>query len=92
MGFASIGRELRGEEADARQVRLCQMSIKAQCFGPMLHERRRKRSPEALPPAGPDLLDADVEVLADHVTRFSLAGIAEVRRGNARDEHPGGVR
>lgn len=86
-GFSSIVRELLGKGASGKKVRLCQMSIKAQCFGPMLRERRRRRAPQALHPPGPDPLGLDVEALADHVTRFSLAGIREVRRQAGRHQH-----
>ena len=83
-GFFSIIRELLGEKATEQEVRLCQMSVKAQCFGPMLRGRRRKMSPRGPHPPGPPPLEMDVEALADHVTRFSLAGIREIRRNRAR--------
>ena len=79
-GFLSIIRELLGEEAAEEQVQLCLMSIRAQCFGPLLWERHRKMdaSTRKLPGPGPDL--GDVGALAEHVTRFSLAGVREIRR------------
>jgi AcrR family transcriptional regulator len=77
--FNSIVREMLGEEATEEHVRLCSMSIRAQCFGPLLGERRRKRSPPGPSPPGPEPIPENVETLADHVTRFSLAGIHEVR-------------
>lgn len=79
-GFTYIIRELLGEEATEEQVQLCQMSIKAQCFGPLLWERRRKLGPSAQHLPGPEPIPEEVETLADHVTRFSLAGIREIRR------------
>lgn len=79
-GLEALIRELLGPAASEQQIRLCQMSIRAQCFGPLLRERRRKRAlPGRLPP-GPEPLQDDVEELADHVTRFSLAGIRELRQ------------
>ena len=70
-----------GPKATERQVRLCGMSIKAQCFGPLLRERRRKASPGRPRPPVPPLLELDVAVLADHVTRFSgQAGKPQPRR------------
>jgi hypothetical protein len=55
------------------------MSIRAQCFGPLMRERRRKiASPDPLPTSSEWNLD-DLETLVDHVTRFSLAGIREIR-------------
>jgi AcrR family transcriptional regulator len=78
-GFAAIVRELLGKQPAEQQVRLCLMSIRAQCFGPLMRERRRKiASPDPLPTSSEWSLD-DLETLVDHVTRFSLAGIREVR-------------
>jgi AcrR family transcriptional regulator len=78
-GFSKIVREILGERADEQLVRLCQMSVKSQCFGPLLRERRRRMSPRAGHPPG-EQLEVGVDKLADHVTRFSLAGIRELRR------------
>jgi len=77
--LTSLVRELLGEAASEQQVRLCQMSIKAQCFGPLLRERRRKMAAPGLAPPAPEPLRDDVETLAEHVTRFSLAGIQAIR-------------
>lgn len=79
-GLISVVRELLGEEASEGQVQLCLMSIRAQCFGPLLRERHRKMdaSTRQLPGPGPDM--EDVGALAEHVTRFSLAGVREIRR------------
>ncbi len=81
-GFSSLVRELLGKKANEQDVRLCQLSIKAQCFGPLLRERQRRISPQAPhPPSFP--LEVSVEARADHVTRFSLAGIRGIRRSRA---------
>lgn len=78
-GLAAIIRELLGKQPPEQQVRLCIMSIHAQCFGPLMRERRRKIvSPDPLPASSEWNLD-DLETLVDHVTRFSLAGIREIR-------------
>jgi len=79
-GLTSLIRELLGEKATEQQIRLCQMSIKAQCFGPLLRERRRKMSSHGPPVPCPEPLVEDVATLADHVTRFSLAGIRDLRQ------------
>jgi AcrR family transcriptional regulator len=78
-GLGSVVRELLGDRATEESVRLCLMSIRAQCFGPLIRERRRKMAPGSplLPVSEP--IQEDVELLADHVTRFSLAGMREVR-------------
>lgn len=78
-GFTLIIRELLGPEATEQQVLLCLMSIRAQCFGPLMRERRRKLDAPGLPLPTSDPVMGDVETLADHVTRFSLAGIRAVR-------------
>jgi hypothetical protein len=75
----SIVRELLREGASEPQVSLCVMSLVGQCFGPMLHLRRAKTAPGVPRPAGLPL-PFDVAELADHVTRFSLAGIQGIRR------------
>jgi len=80
----SIIEELLGNAAGDRQVRLCEMSIIGQCFGPMLRLRHARRAPD-VPTPGPILFDFTVEELADHFLRFSLAGIRGIR-GEARGE------
>lgn len=76
--FTTLIRELLGPEATEQEVWLCLMSIHAQCFGPLMHKRRHKKgSAEALPPAL-DSITEDVQMLSDHVTRFSLAGLRAV--------------
>lgn len=84
--FVAMVRELLGEKVTEQQVRLCHMSIMAQCFGPLLRERRRKKSSRGSHARGHEPLGADVKTLADHVTRFSLAGIREISQGGSR--HP----
>ena len=77
--LAAIVRELLGYNASELQVRLCQMSIMAQCLHPMMRHRFHKlfagRTRERLP------LSTRIEIIADHIIRFSLAGIHEIRRG-----------
>ena len=70
--------ELLGRDAQEHEVRLCAMSIRAQCFGPLLHARRRKNE-QGIPICDLEPLLSDVEQLAEHVTRFSLAGIRALR-------------
>jgi AcrR family transcriptional regulator len=76
-GLEELVRELIGPGASAEEIRLCQMSVRAQCFDIMIH---RQRPPLA---RGPDPLPAqplDVNVVADHIARFSLAGIRDMRQ------------
>ncbi|MBN1422378.1 MAG: CerR family C-terminal domain-containing protein [Planctomycetes bacterium] len=74
----SIVEELLGEGADDRLVHLCEMSVMGQCFGPVLRLRRARMAPD-VPSPGPLPFDLGVEELADHVLRFSLAGIRGIR-------------
>jgi len=68
-----IIRELLGPGAADRQVALCAMSIVHQCFA---YSHRRCKHPAGLQLAEvEDIADA----VADHITVFSLAGIAAVR-------------
>jgi hypothetical protein len=73
-------RELLGDKASEQQVRMCQMSILALCLHPMEIERHRRNLPDNalafLPP-----LEASAEEMADHVFRFSMAGIEQQRKG-----------
>jgi AcrR family transcriptional regulator len=74
----SIIKELLGCAASDRQVCLCEMSLIGQCFGPMLRLRHARRTPD-VPAPGPIPFDFTVEDLADHILRFSLAGIRGIR-------------
>ncbi len=78
-GLFVLMRELLGEKATDLQVQLCQMSIRAQCFDLIVREQRRKQSSRGTKLPGPPFLDVDIAVLADHILRFSLAGIRELR-------------
>jgi len=75
--------EILGPEATERTVVLCKRSIMSQCIGPMMLERRRKASP--LDPGLPPVLDVPVDDLAEHITRFCLAGMRDVRRRLGED-------
>ncbi|HIJ90121.1 MAG: CerR family C-terminal domain-containing protein [Desulfobulbaceae bacterium] len=77
-GLLLLVGELLGKAPHEYEVQLCAMSIRAQCFGPLMHARRRKNV-QGLPPTDLEPLLEDVEQLADHVTRFSLAGIRALR-------------
>lgn len=86
--LAQVIRELLGPEAPERLVQLCLMSIRAQCFGPLMQKRRRKIASRGFSSPKPDPVMEDVETLADHVTRFSLAGVRAVRdRGRAQKRY-----
>ena len=69
-------RELLGPDATAQTVEFCEMSVISQCMLPSPHRGRR-------PPPFPRYLHDDVEALAAHITRFSLAGIMAAKTGNS---------
>jgi TetR/AcrR family transcriptional regulator, regulator of cefoperazone and chloramphenicol sensitivity len=77
--LVAIVRELLGTRASDQQIHLCLMSIRAQCFGPLLRARWQKISSQS--PKIPEIepLVDDLEKLAEHVTQFSLAGMRDVR-------------
>jgi AcrR family transcriptional regulator len=79
-GLAVIIDELLGPEAGQQDAKLCLMSIRAQCFGPLMRERRRKLASARALLQDQDPVMEEVETLADHVVRFSLAGIRAVRQ------------
>ena len=76
----AIIREILGSRATEQDVQLCEMSIHAQCFAALMQERQRRLAPQKARPIGPPRLDIDGDALAEHITRFSLAGLREVKR------------
>ncbi len=72
--------ELLGPRATEQEVQLCEMSTHAQCFVALMHERHRRGGPPGARRHAPPMLAIDGPALAAHITRFSLAGIREVRR------------
>jgi AcrR family transcriptional regulator len=76
--FRSIIRELLGDDVSEQETTFCEMSLMGQCFGPMLHLRRARLGSHVPRPPGPPL-QFGVEELAEHIIRFSLAGIGAVR-------------
>ncbi len=83
LDMRAIVRELLGEGVSEQAVSFCEMSLVGQCFGP-IHHLRRSRQPAVHPGPGGPPIDFDVEELADHVTRFTLAGIQGIREEAAR--------
>jgi hypothetical protein len=79
----SLMRELLGPGAGERQAAYCEMSVTGICIHAMLVRRIRMKSLESGLPAL-----ADLDAFADHVVRFSLAGIAATA-GNGPGVDPG---
>ena len=86
--FGSIVRELLGEHASEQQVQFCQMSVMTQCFNLTFRERYRKALSKTGINTDPPADDLKIEEIADHITRFSLAGIREIRRQIETGELP----
>lgn len=74
----SLVRELLGEGVAEQVVQFCEMSVIGQCFGPMLRLRHERKGTGPAHVGGPPV-QFTVEELADHVVRFSLAGIRGIR-------------
>lgn len=68
--------QLLGPNAKREQVLLCEMSVVHQCMAFGIRLFTGRMPPEAKLDVPPEQL---VETLADHVTRFSLAGLMAVR-------------
>jgi AcrR family transcriptional regulator len=93
--FYDVIAELLGGQADEQDILLCVRSVHGQCFDLMIHRRRllaARRGQAGPEPPGPPPLDIPVEVLAEHVASFSLAGIRDLRRRIEAGETAGGVR
>ena len=80
LGLSSIIRQLLGSAATDEDVRLCEMSIQAQCMNPMIMDRRESfnRRHPALPK--PPALNVGIGRIAEHIIQFSLEGIHGIRR------------
>ncbi|MBN2513893.1 MAG: CerR family C-terminal domain-containing protein [Sedimentisphaerales bacterium] len=77
--FLALIRGLLGPQATDQQVEMCLMSVRSQCFDVRHLARHRRLTPwpEQIPPS---LVDAvGLEAIADHIVRFSLAGIRDIR-------------
>ncbi len=77
--MAGIVGELLGPAASKMQLHLCTRSIMAQCLHLLMPERRRRSFPPTLPHSHLMSLTLSTAELSDHVTRFSLAGIRQMR-------------
>ncbi len=71
--ISSVLRELLGTKASQADVELCELSVIGQCLA-----ARHGRGLSSPRPDAP-LTEHEVEELADHITRFSLAGIETIR-------------
>ena len=74
--MTALVRELLGPKALEKHVRFCQASVLSQCLDTMA--RRRLRYAQPAGKHAPPMID-DIDGYAEHVARFSLAGIRAVR-------------
>lgn len=70
--------ELLGPGAPEQDIRLSAMSVMSLSMHPMM--RRRHPQPPGAPPMPDPFEGMRVEEITDHVTRFSLAGVAATRK------------
>jgi AcrR family transcriptional regulator len=79
--------ELLGPQASDRDVRLCQVSIAAQCMHPLIrcHKRHHAQAPLSEDCVG----EFDIDELVEHVVAFSLAGL-RARRAALEGPQQGG--
>lgn len=80
----AIVRKLLGPSATEREVQLCEMSTHAQCVAALMQERRRRLDARTPRRTGPPGLNIGASALAEHVARFSLAGIRAVREASLK--------
>jgi len=86
LALEAVVRELLGDQASQHQVQLCHMSIRGQCFDLLSREQWRKLFAEADVNFGPPPLEAGIDSITDHITRFSVAGIRDLRQRNENGE------
>jgi TetR/AcrR family transcriptional regulator, regulator of cefoperazone and chloramphenicol sensitivity len=72
----SIVRELLGPHVSDQDIQFCETSIMSQCINPMVIGKKMHGKNKTLP--GPPKIN-DINAYADHVVKFSLAGIQAVR-------------
>ena len=79
-GMSGVIREVLGPQAPDEAVRLCEMSIMTSCIHFLMPSRLRRTLPEGAHLPGPPPLEVDLDTIAHHIFRFSLAGLRAVRR------------
>jgi len=72
--MGDLVRDLLGAKATEQDVILCQRSIMGQCMQVMHHDRIARKA------AGDRRGRIDLNVLSEHIVKFSLAGIRDMRR------------
>jgi len=78
--FRSIVRELHGQDAGDEQISFFIMSIMSQCFGVLSHMQAAKQG-FVFPITALSQEGFNLDRVAEHITRFSLAGIRNYTKG-----------
>jgi len=81
----AVIRELLGPHVSDLLVRFSEISVISQCINPMV-VRRRKEEKAAGENDRPEI--EDIEAYADHVVKFSLAGIRRIREEAEKKQGP----
>ena len=77
---------LLGPEALETDIKYCAISIISQCVNPIVAKRQKTTGRDKMTDSPPGI--EDIDSFTHHVTRFSLAGIAAIRR-ERREESKG---
>jgi len=86
--LSAVLAELLGPAASPAHVRLCERSVITQCIHFTLMDRLLRTLPPEVPRPPLPPLDVDIETAVEHVCRFSLAGIRDLRRRIEADQGP----
>lgn len=73
----AVVRELLGSQVRNMDVQFCVISIINQCVNPIVMRKQEVSEISIMAEDAPRI--NDIDAFADHVTRFSLAGIAKIR-------------
>ena len=79
----TLVRELLGSQVSDADIQFCVISIINQCVNPIV-TKRKKATNDGKAVEGPPGID-DIDAFADHVTRFSLAGLAAICTENRKE-------
>ena len=77
--MSSLVHELLGPRATDQQVQFCTLSVVSQCIGVIRRLRHSQMHGEEVPEVAEDII-RKIDDYAEHVARFSLAGIKATRR------------
>jgi TetR/AcrR family transcriptional regulator, regulator of cefoperazone and chloramphenicol sensitivity len=72
----ALVRSLLGPEALETDIKYCAISIINQCINPIVAKRQKTAGRDKMTDSPPGI--EDIDSFADHVARFSLAGIAAI--------------